>query len=540
MSLKLGIRSGLASRLGRATPLALVLLGGLSLSGMVSPALAQADPQAVSGGTMTIVNGSDIKSWDPALTSGTYPGGPMDVLDAVYGFLVYVDVKGQLQGGMAQSLTSDDATVWTLKLRPNITFTDGTAYDADAVAYNWKRTADPATLAPTQKWVASWISGLKVVDPLTITITLKSPNRNFGSTLAQAAPFIASPAALKAATSKTDIKPVGAGAFLLGNWDQGISMSMKRNPKYWDQPRPYLDTLKFVIIPETNSRISTVVQGGATMMAGYPYQFGSNATAPGVTSHEIPIPGLYRAYFNQKAGVFTDHRAREAFYEAIDPVKLMQAYTQVPGYVTPTNYFTAASPFYDPDDKLPVYDPQGAQALFSQLAADNKPFKIKIVTYTNSDLKRLGSYLQQVLGAYDDVTVDLQMVDQAMLKPTCQTQANFDLCIDGGVLVANGAEPIISNLLSTGGQDNWGQYTSPDMDRLLSSANATMDPNAVKAAYVGVQKLLAKDLPLYIFGAETRFLLIRDNTGGIVPSNGGILQKQYLYVCKDACAAKKN
>ncbi|MDO1582497.1 ABC transporter substrate-binding protein [Rhizobium oryzicola] len=518
----------------RATALALTLLCATS-AGITR---AAAEEQPVRGGEITIVNGSDIKSWDPAINGGTFPGGPMDMLDAVYGFIVYVDVDGKVQGGMAESLKSDDAKVWTLKLRPNVKFTDGNPYDAEAVKFNWDRVADPATLSPAQAFVASWNKGIKIIDPLTLEITLPSPDRNFGSSLAQLAPFIASPAALKAAEKKTDIKPVGAGPFLFDSWNQGVSMTMKRNPNYWDQPRPYLDTLKFVVIPETNSRISTVVQGGATMMAGYPYQFGSNATAEGVTTHEIKIPGLYRAYFNQASGVFTDRRAREAFYEAIQRTRLMKAYTQVDGYVMPTNYFTASSPYYDATYKLPEYNPEGAQKLFNALAKDGKKFDIKIVTYSNSDLKRLGSYLQQALGAYENVSVKLELVDQAMLTPTCKTQGNFDLCIDGGVLVSNGAEPIISNLLGSKGSDNWGKYSSPEMDKALAAANATMDPKAVKAAYAEVQKLVVQDLPLYIFGSETRHLLIRNNTGGIVPSNGGILQKQFLFVCKSACTTK--
>jgi peptide/nickel transport system substrate-binding protein len=523
-----------AGRTARAAAVALAML--CASTAATAYAASQAEP--VKGGEITIVNGSDIKSWDPAVTSGTFPGGPMDMLDAVYGFIVYTDVNGKVQGGMAESLTSADAKVWTLKLRPGVKFTDGTAYDAEAVKFNWDRAADPATLAPAQAFVASWNKSIKIVDPATIEITLANPDRNFGSTLAQLAPFIASPAALKAAEKKTDIKPVGAGAFLLDSWNQGVSMTMKRNPGYWDQPRPYLDTLKFVVIPETNSRISTVVQGGATMMAGYPYQFGSNAEAAGVTTHEIPLPGLYRAYFNQTKGTFTDRRAREAFYEALQRPRLMKAYTQVEGYVTPTNYFTKVSPFYDATYKLPEFNPEHAQQLFNALAKDGKPFDIKIVTYSNSDLKRLGSYLQQALGAYENVSVKLELVDQAMLTPTCKAQGNFDLCVDGGVLVSNGAEPIISNLLSSKGNDNWGKYNSPAMDKALATANATMDPAAIKTAYGEVQKIVAEDLPLYIFGSETRHLLIRNNTGGIVPSNGGILQKQFLFVCKEACTTK--
>lgn len=522
----------------RAALTALAVIGAFATTYGTATRPAAAEEQPVKGGEMTIINGSDIKSWDPAIIGGTFPGGPMDMLDAIYGFIVYVDVDGQVKGGMAESLTSPDAKVWTLKLRPGVKFTDGNAYDAEAVKFNWERQADPATLSPSQIFVSSWIKGLKIVDPLTIEITLPKADRNFGSNIAQLAPFIASPEALKVAKTKTDIKPVGAGPFVFDSWNQGISMTVKRNPQYWDQPRPYLDTLKFSVIPETNSRIATVVQGGATMMAGYPYQFGSNATAPGIATHEIKIPGLYRAYFNQKSGVFTDHRAREAFYAAVNPSKLMQAYTQVAGYDIPTNYFTKSSPFYDPADKLPTYNPAHAQELFDALAKDGKPFEMKITTYSNSDLKRLGSYLQQVLSAYDNVKVSLQMVDQAMLSPTCKGQMNFDLCVDGGVLVANGAEPIISNLLSSKGNDNWGKYESAEMDGYLGEANGTMDPKAVKAAYDKVQKLVVKDLPLYIFGAETRFLLLRNNTGGIVPTNGGILQKQYLYVCKDACTTK--
>src|SRR6218665_1344031 len=264
------------------------------------PAKAQSTPAR--GGTMTIINGSDIKTWDPSLTGTTYPGGPMDVLDAIYGFLVYVNDKSVVTGGMAESLTSTDATTWTLKLRKGMKFTDGTPFDAEAVKFNWDRTADPATLGPTQAWGASWNKSMTVVDAQTLTIKLSTPNSNFAAQVAELCPFIASPAALKAAKDKTDIKPVGAGAFTLTSWNQGISMEMARNPDYWDQPRPYLDTIKFAIIPETNSRIATVVQGGATMMAGYPFQFGSNATAPGVTTHEIPIRGFNRGFFNQVKG----------------------------------------------------------------------------------------------------------------------------------------------------------------------------------------------------------------------------------------------
>ena len=498
-------------------------------------AAAASAGNATPGGTMTIINGSDIRSWDPALTGGTFPGGPMDELDAVYGFLVYVDVNGTVTGSMAKSLTSTDGITWTLKLRDGIKFTDGNPYDAAAVKFNWDRTVDPATAAPTQAWVASWNDGLTVVDPTTLTIKLPAADADFASKIAHLAPFIASPAALRAAATKTDIKPVGAGPFLLQTWDQGVSMTLTRNPAYWDQPRPYLDTLKFVIIPETNSRIATVVQGGAQMMAGYPYQFGTNTTAPGVGTIEIPIPGINRAYFNHASGIFSDVRARQAFWQAIDRTKLMQAFTQTDLYPAPTTYFPQNSPYYDAALSFPAYDPATAQSLIDALAAEGKQFNIKLVSNNNSDVKRLDEYIQQTLSSYKGVTVTLSQIDDGQIPQVCGQQHAFDICFEGGVLVANGPQPVTSDLLRSTGVTNWGQYKSSAMDEALAEASATVDPARAKAAYQKVQQLLMQDLPIYIFGRQTRSLLARDTTGGVVPSDGGILQKQFLFVCPQAC-----
>jgi peptide/nickel transport system substrate-binding protein len=296
-----------------------------------------------------------------------------------------------------------------------------------------------------------------------------------------------------------------------------------------------LDTIKFAIIPETNSRIATVVQGGATMMAGYPFQFGSNATAPGVATHEIPIRGFNRGFFNQVKGPFTDVRAREAFYTGIDRARLAQALTQVPGQIPPLTYFGKNSPYFDATNPLPGYDPAKAQTLFSALKAEGKPLDFKIVTYTNSDLKRMAAYIQQVLTGYEGVTAKIIEVDQASLNPRCRVQLDFDICLEGGALISNGAEPNISNLLSSKGAFNWGQYNSPEMDKALALANSTLDQAVRKSAYSTVQKLVATEFPFYMFGEQSRFLLLRNNAGGITPSNGGILQKQFLYVCAEVC-----
>ena len=76
---------------------------------------------------------------------------------------------------------------------------------------------------------------------------------------------------------------------------------------------------------------------------------------------------------------------------------------------------------------LPAYDPQGAQKLFDALKADGKPFNIQIVTYVNSDLKRLAAYIQQALAAYGNTSATITEVDQANLVNRCKVQLDFEL-----------------------------------------------------------------------------------------------------------------
>lgn len=212
----------------------------------------------VSGGSMTIIDGSDLTTWSPFTTNNTYPGSPMDELDAVYGMLVYQNVDDQIVGNLAESLTTTDNVTWTLKLRPGLKFTDGTPFNADAVKYNYDWAANTQWGATSQAWISTWAPGITVVNSTTLTIKLPAANADFATQIANLAPFIASPKALGAATTLAAIKPVGAGAFKLLSWDPGVNATVVRNAGYWDQPLPYLNSIIFVDIAATADRKSVV------------------------------------------------------------------------------------------------------------------------------------------------------------------------------------------------------------------------------------------------------------------------------------------
>src|SRR5262245_15068389 len=126
-------------------------VGNKSLSGgitnVTAPATTAPRKDVQPGGTITYLKVADVQGYDPTLiaNSGNSDGG---VAFMVFDMLAYSDpTDGQVKPQTAQSLTSSDAIVWTLKLRPNIKFSDGTPYDAAAVKFNWARLADPANAA---------------------------------------------------------------------------------------------------------------------------------------------------------------------------------------------------------------------------------------------------------------------------------------------------------------------------------------------------------------------------------------------------------
>jgi peptide/nickel transport system substrate-binding protein len=542
------------NRSGRST-----LLAGVAVSAMVAivaacggsaatatPAASSAASAAASaavdstprGGSMTLIQSSDITSWDPCVTVTAGPFTRSDQLNALYGPLVYVDGKGQIVPSMAESLTTTDAITWTLKVRPGLQFTDGTPYDAAAVKYGWDRIADANNACTSQAWVKTW-SAITVVDSTTLTVKLPDPDANFPWKVSDQVSYIASPTALQAAgTNKPKIQPVGAGPFKVVKWNQGISTTFVRNPGYWDQPRPYLDGMTFVVIADTNARIATILQGGGTAMAGYMFQYGSAATASGVTTFRVNIPLLNFMYFNNSTGLFADVRARQAVMTGVSASKILMALTQDPMYKSPTTWFQPPSPYYDPTLTFPTYDPTKAQSLIDALAADGKPFTINIVTANNSDTNRAADYVQQALSLYKGVTATVTRQAPTTMTDICLIQHKFDICIVGGAVAFNGPEPTNTSALSSTGVNNYEAYKSAEMDAALKAAGAAVTDDAKKAAWKKVQEIFIKDLPLYPYGIQMRDLLIRDNMGGIVISGQGMPQQQWLYLCPQKCPAQ--
>ena len=169
---------------------------------------------------------------------------------------------------LAESLTPNaDHTVWTIKVRPGITFHDGTPLDGAAVADNLTRFKNGFLTGAYFSNVDS--IAVNPTDPLAVDLRMKTPWVTFPAVLAiSQVGYIASPTWMAAADADETLKlkPVGTGPFIAEDYKPNEYFKLKKNPSYWNQPYPYLDELEYRPIPDALNRRDALITGAINML----------------------------------------------------------------------------------------------------------------------------------------------------------------------------------------------------------------------------------------------------------------------------------
>ncbi|TML07222.1 MAG: ABC transporter substrate-binding protein [Actinobacteria bacterium] len=326
------------------------------------------------GGTVTMGVFAEPSGLDPVVAQGGGTGGNHE-MGAIYDTLMRFDPTTKtFVPQLAESISSNaDGSEFTLKLRPNVKFSDGTDYDADAVVFGLKRHTQYGLAFAGQ---VSSIKDYTVIDKLAVKCTLTGSWPNFPYVLANAPGMIPSPTAIKAQC--TDLtkparectflsKPVGAGPFVVDSYKPKEALILKRNPTYWGGPA-YLDSVKFVLLPGGQATYDGLKTG--TLQVGFLREAQPIKTANDEKQFDLytlvqgfgGIILMNNGQITCKAGLPSavcagkpdgiidlgkptgDKRIRQAIAYAIDPKQLdqrMNAGTGLPGF----EFFVKGSKF---------------------------------------------------------------------------------------------------------------------------------------------------------------------------------------------------
>ncbi len=239
----------------------LFMTSALTLT-LALPAFAQdyvPDPNAKAGGSITVTYKDDVATLDPAIG---YDWQNWSMIKSLFdGLMDYVPGSTTLRPGLADSYeVSNAGQTFVFKLKAGVKFHNGREMTANDVKYSLDRVTNPATQSPGAGFFASIqgfdaamdgsatsLSGVKVIDPLTVQIDLSRPDATFLHVMALNFASIVPQEAVEAAAGDFGKHPVGTGAYKLEEWALGQRLIFAKNADYWREGVPYLDQVMFEV-----------------------------------------------------------------------------------------------------------------------------------------------------------------------------------------------------------------------------------------------------------------------------------------------------
>ena len=441
------------------------------------------------GGSLSIADKAEIATLDPVKLTGSSSVGANQAFAIFDSLLINDTTTGKLAPQLALSMDSPDAKVWTLKLRPNVKFSDGTPLDAAAVVFNWKRLQDTANASPNRV-TANQITAMDIVDPTTLKVTLTAPNSGFANLLTDRLGFIGSPTAIQANPTGFASKPTGAGPFVLKEWIRDDRMTLTRNPTYWNAPRPYLDELVYRVIIDGTQRERAFESKELTI---------NRTTAPADLSAAKKVNAQVTTFnsnlgteilLNHRVAPFNDISVREAMDYAFDPADVNAVLNDGSAPMM-TSLFAPGSPWRVDSLKIPAYNKAEAQRLFDAYKTKTgSALSFKFTVFQNPESQAFGQYFQAKLNAYG-VKVDLEVLQSAAVVDAV-TKGAFN-AVHWNFPVGPDPEPIVYETFNSKSPTNRFGYSNAVVDTALDQARATTDPDARKKAYQTVQEQVLKD-----------------------------------------------
>ncbi|BCH35865.1 glutathione ABC transporter substrate-binding protein [Mesorhizobium sp. L-8-10] len=507
------------------------LLSGAAVSAAVAALPAgtiRARAQA-SSGTITFGQSTSILTLDPAHGAFTgYPGGYEAAL-VLFDRLLDFDDDMRIVPQLAESYEmSQDLKSCTLKLRPNVTFHDGTPCDAAAVKLNIERMMDKERNT-TNRPLWDPIAGVETPDATTVVIRTSRPFAQLPNTLAHGSGAIVSPAALaKHGEASFAQNPVGAGPYMLEGFSPGQELALKAFDGYWGG-KPGAGRIVFKFIAEPATRINALSTGAVDVIDSVPVQL-VQQISQSPNADIIRRPGLrpIGLAFNLTRPPLADQKVRQALNLAV-PVatiaeKVFFGFAKAPD--SPLAFDTIGHKTVGES----VFDQEKAKALLAEAgyAPGSDGAKLSLALYAPEGLFPGDIAVAEIVAAsLKQVGVDAAITKiekGAYWDHLRQDKANlkWDLAMFGfNPSNASGAYHMASLFRSNADDDakpevwNIGRYKNPRVDELLVTADSAPGESERMEALGEAQRLVWEDAPYLWLQINENVTAVRQGVTGV-------------------------
>jgi peptide/nickel transport system substrate-binding protein len=464
-----------------------------------------APPAAAKGGAVIYGMYTKFDTLDPTVTTASAVG---TIGYHLFEPLVWETAPGKFAPGLAESWSiSADGKEYTLKLRKDVKFHDGTPLNAAAVKFTFDRIVDPATKSQSAISLLGPYDSSEVVDDSTVKVKFTQPYAPFLDSLSL--PYLSpqSPSAVKAAGKDYGTTTVvGTGPFKFKSYKIDSELVITRNPDYkWGPAHllkdggPFLDSITFRIITEDATRSATLQSGELTFADSLPAVEFKNLSANKDLTILSPVQAGsgWSVMMNVTNPPLDDPKVRQAFEWATDKQGVID--TVFSGVFKPAcSILTPNLLGYDVKtcDKY-KFDPAKSAALLDDAGwklnsatgireKDGKPLKLSYYFRADSGVAKGMATFLQANWKKVGVDIDLQGLEQAGYFAAVRAgKHHFQFWWE------TATDPDVARVLlyskNADGGTNRNRYKNAEMDKLIDQAAAESDPAKRAALYQQIQ-----------------------------------------------------
>ena len=505
-----------------------------------TPALGQ------DGGEIVFGLSFSIDTLDPGATS--FSG--VEIIDGhVFDTLVKQNPLGTFHPGLATEWeVNEDATEYTFTLREDVTFHDGTPFNADAVKFTFDRIVDPELNSQMAFSFIGPYAESEVIDEYTIVVRFESPNAAFLDGLSHPQLGPVSPTAVEELGEDWGFTGiVGTGPFIFESFTPDSEVVLVRNPDYnWGNEDVFgrsgptdLERLVFKLIEEPTTRLAALESGEVHMIDSVPgLDVERLMESPDFEILQFPQAGHgWSLMMNQEKAPTDELAVRQAIAHGIDRETMLDFVYEGLGEVACsalTSVMFAWDSVYC--DQLP-YNPEGAGAILDEAGwvmneetgireRDGEPLVIQhhsparplsesTAQFIQEDLLAIGIDFQLNLG---DIAAYLEVVRAGEHN----TQQWWDTQTD-----PDGVFRTLFHSSNADGGTNRNRYVNEEMDELIDRAVGIGDPEERAAVYAEIQQKAADEVIMVYFQDPVVLFASTPDVSGVTILGGGFIPNFY-------------
>lgn len=439
-----------------------------------APAEQPAASSIKRGGTIRVGKGIALSTLDP--TKANARDSDFDVFCQIYDTLIKADNSGNLVEGLAESWNIVDDTTIDFKLREDVVFHDGTAFNAEAVKANFEYFMNPdnaCIFASEFKCVES----VEVIDEFNVEVKLSQPSSLFLTDLTNYAGIMIAPSALEKGADYLASHACGAGPFKVADYVEGVSLSLAANENYYvmgedGQALPYVDGVEISMITDQTTKVNSIMAGDIDV-TDYLNTTGIETleSSNDISLQRIATSDVYCLFCNVSDSVLSDINVRQAIAYAVDRDTIAQVITRGYGFAS----VWACDPgqwFYDETTPYTTNIDKAKELLAAAGYADGLTIEMSCISREpdNTVMQVLQQQLDQI-----GITLTLESMERTEWVSLWTQERTGQLGL--AKMTVPRVDPYVElyTNMGAGANNNYSGYTGEKFNELIDSISTTYD-----------------------------------------------------------------